>query len=262
MPRYALTHDVKAAARRNGSSALPRYRQVADELIERIARGVYPVGGLLPTEMELCDHYRISRSTVREALRRLRDAGLISRRRRIGSEVLTRTAPATFHRPAHPVGDLLQYAEDTCVEILSKERVEANRALAELLDCRVGQAWIRIESMRSRPGNRSPICVTTAYVVPRQRGADRNVEALEGSSVAKLERMHGLRIARVEQSVEAVTLPRRQAKLLRAELGSAALRSTRRYYRDDGRLIELSIATHPSDRFTYVTSLVARGIGD
>ena len=70
----------------NGASAeLPRYQQIADELIGRIASGKYPVGGLLPTEMELCEHYGISRSTVREALRRVRDAGLISRRRRTGT---------------------------------------------------------------------------------------------------------------------------------------------------------------------------------
>ena len=40
------------------------------------------------------------------------------------------------------------------------------------------------------------------------------------------------------------------------EAGSPALLATRRYYREDGTLIELSSAIHPSDRFTYVTSLV------
>jgi len=44
--------------------------------------------------------------------------------------------------------------------------------------------------------------------------------------------------------------------LLRADPGSPALRAVRRYYREDGTLIELSSAIHPGDRFTYVTSLV------
>jgi len=32
----------------------PRYLQVANDLIDGIGGGIYPVGGLLPTEMELC----------------------------------------------------------------------------------------------------------------------------------------------------------------------------------------------------------------
>jgi GntR family transcriptional regulator len=224
--------------------------------MDGIGRGVYPVGGLLPTEMELCEQYGISRSTVREALRKLRDAGLISRRRRVGTEVLTRTSPSSYRQPTNSIGDLLQYAEDTRVEILSKERVVSDRALAQLLECRVGQAWIRINSLRRVPGNPSPICMTTAYLDARLPDIDRNLEALDGPISAMLERIYGLRIARIEQSIEAISLGKRQAKQLRAAPGSPALRATRRYYRNGDTLVELSIATHPSDRFTYVTSLI------
>lgn len=225
-------------------------------MIEGIGRGRYPVGGLLPTEMELCDKYDISRSTVREALRQLRDAGLISRRRRVGTEVLSRTPPQSYRQPTNSISDLLQYADNTRVEILSKERVKSDRALAQLLECRIGQAWIRIDSLRRMPGNPSPICMTTAYLDARLPDIDRNLEALDGPISAMLERIYGMKIGRIEQSIEAISLNKRQAKQLRADPGSPALRATRRYYRDGGSLVELSIATHPSDRFTYVTSLV------
>ena len=244
---------MKSRAR---AADLPRYRQVADELMEGISRGRYPVGGLLPTEMELCDRYGISRSPVREALRQLRDAGLISRRRRVGTEVLSRRPPATYRQPTNSISDLLQYADNTRVEILSKERVKSDKMLAEMLECRIGQAWIRIDSLRRMPGNPNPICMTTAYLDARLPDIDRNLEALDGPISAMLERIYGLKIARIEQSIEAISLSKRQAKQLRAIPASPALRATRRYYRDGGTLVELSIATHPSDRFSYVTSLV------
>ena len=51
----------------------PRYLQVARELRQDIVDGVYPVGSQLPTEHELCERFSVSRYTIREALRRLRD---------------------------------------------------------------------------------------------------------------------------------------------------------------------------------------------
>ncbi len=98
---------------RDGKAAdQPIYQRVAGELTARIASGAFPVGTFLATEMELYDEYDVSRSTIREALRQLRDTGLISRRRRIGTEVLARTPPVNSRQPINSIADLLQYAEN------------------------------------------------------------------------------------------------------------------------------------------------------
>ena len=243
-------------ARRTLGAEGPRYLQVANELIDDIGGGVYPVGGLLPTEMELCKHYGISRSTVREALRKLRDVGLVSRRRRVGTKVLSRAPSAGYRQPTNSISDLLQYADHTRVEILSTKRIVCDPALADQLECRVGRSWLQVDSLRSIPDTPNPICMTTAYLDARLPNLEHNLEGIDGPISAMLERTYGVRIARVEQSIQAIALNKRQAKLLKAEAGSPALLATRRYYREDGTLIELSSAIHPSDRFTYVTSLV------
>lgn len=242
---------------RGGDGAnVPRYQQVADHLMARIGAGKYPVGALLPTEMELCEQYEISRATVREALRLLRDAGLISRRRRIGTEVVARTSPASYRQPTNSIRDLLQYADSTRLQILSEKRIACDAALAELLECREGRAWLRIQSLRTLPGSARPVCMTTSYVDAGLPDIERNLESVTGPISAMLEREYGIRIARIEQSIQAIRLGKRHARLLRAEPGSPALRAVRRYYRDDDALLELSSAIHPGDRFTYVTSLV------
>ena len=61
-----------------------RYEQIAKALSERITSGAVAVGESLPTEAALCTRYNVSRYTAREALRQLRDAGLITRRPRAG----------------------------------------------------------------------------------------------------------------------------------------------------------------------------------
>ncbi|RYG99361.1 MAG: GntR family transcriptional regulator, partial [Alphaproteobacteria bacterium] len=76
--------DTKAepkAGRANG----PLYAQVAGTLKEEIVSGAWPVGSLLPTEDELCARFSVSRYTVREALRRLREDGLVSSRQGAGT---------------------------------------------------------------------------------------------------------------------------------------------------------------------------------
>jgi GntR family transcriptional regulator len=244
------------ATRKPWRADLPRYQQIADELVAQIGASVYPVGGLLPTEMELCAHYAASRSTVREALRLVRDAGLIARRRKTGTAVVAQVPPVSYRQPTNAISDLLQYGENTRIEILSERRVICDAPLAGLLECREGHAWLKVTSLRTVPDDPRPICMTTAYVDAGLPDIGQRLGHVTGPISAMLEQVYGIRIARVEQSIQAIRLGRRQAALLRAEPGSPALRAIRRYYQEAGPLIELSSAIHPGDRFTYVTSLV------
>jgi DNA-binding GntR family transcriptional regulator len=115
---------------------------------------------------------------------------------------------------------------------------------------------LRVNTLRAVPGDPRPVCMTTTYIDLRFPDLAKHVEDLRGTISAMLEREYGVRIARIEQSLQAVRLGKRQAKLLRALDGAPALRAVRRYYDHTGRLIELSNTIHPGERFTYVTSLV------
>ncbi|WP_316860916.1 FadR/GntR family transcriptional regulator [uncultured Cohaesibacter sp.] len=61
------------------------YRQVADDLQDRIVAGEFPEGGKLPTERSLATEYGVSRTCVREALLAMEISGLVSIR--VGSGV-------------------------------------------------------------------------------------------------------------------------------------------------------------------------------
>lgn len=234
---------------------LPRYAQVANELAGQIAAGRFPVGSRLPTEMELCRHYSISRHTVREALRRLDDAGLVSRRRRSGTEVIALEPSTAYVQPIGSIIDLLQYGEDTKLRVRSKARVAADASLARKLCCEEGHEWLRLETIRTRPEDGSPICLTTMYLNTDLAGIEDHLGKVSGTLSAMLESLYGLRILRIEQSIQAIRLSARQTKLLRVEPGSPALRAIRKYYDQADRLIEFADAVHPSERFTYVMHL-------
>src|SRR6201985_3229058 len=76
-PRRENSPKARATARVNVTSNDPLYLQLVRALKEEIVSGVYPVGSQLPTEEELCERFSVSRYTVREALRRLREDNLV-----------------------------------------------------------------------------------------------------------------------------------------------------------------------------------------
>jgi len=55
------------------------YREVFHQLEDAILRGELKINEPLPTEAELCDMFRVKRSTVREGIRLLEQSGLVTR---------------------------------------------------------------------------------------------------------------------------------------------------------------------------------------
>jgi GntR family transcriptional regulator len=72
-----------------GTRARPQLRSVSvhDELRQRIDQGKFPTGARLPSEPDLAAELRVSRATLREALRALEGEGLLRRRRGSGTYV-------------------------------------------------------------------------------------------------------------------------------------------------------------------------------
>ena len=71
----------------DSETALPLYEQLMLRLRQDIARGLYPVHSRIPSEMELCRTYGVSRVTVRKALGELTREGLLVRHQGKGTFV-------------------------------------------------------------------------------------------------------------------------------------------------------------------------------
>lgn len=83
----------------------PPYRQVADTLRAAILAGELAPGERLPTQSELCKAYGLARMTIQQALRILKDEGLVSSVQGSGTFVRRRPAP-----PADPALDQVSAA--------------------------------------------------------------------------------------------------------------------------------------------------------
>jgi GntR family transcriptional regulator len=86
--------------------ANPMYRQIAEDLREQIESGGLHPGQQLRTELELQEHYRASRNTVRDAIKWLTTLGLVETRPGQGTFVVKKIDPYVTTLTAPPARGL------------------------------------------------------------------------------------------------------------------------------------------------------------
>lgn len=254
-----LPNDDDAAAG-EPAGGQPRYLQIASALKRAIVDGRYPIGARMPTELELCEQFRISRFTAREAVRVLSVAGLVTRRPRIGTVVVALPDAARYTHDASSVNDLFQYALDTQLRLVFVGKVALGKALAREFGVdAAGQEWIyamgvRVADSAADDGLRTPgraICITRLYLNPVLKGIETRLRERKSAVYALIEREYAMPIQRVEQELQGVVLDADDAANLGAAPGAPALRIIRRYFGENGQLLEVADNIHPSDRFSY-----------
>jgi DNA-binding GntR family transcriptional regulator len=229
----------------------PRYQQVAAQLMHELAEGSPAVGSLLPTEIELCERFGVSRYTVREALRWLAESGLVTRRRGSGTLVVSARPTRNFIQPLGSLGELLQYARATRLVADRIHRITLDAELAERLQAAPGEEWVKLSGIRTDPEAGVIICLTDVYLDGRFDGIEHVLHEPTQAIYELIEQRYGLTITRVEQRLSAVPLTREQSAQLHVGAHVPALRTERRYFDEAGRLVELSDSLHPGDRFIY-----------
>jgi len=132
------------------TSPLPLWAQLMDELRRRLAEG--ELSGRLPTEPSLAAGYGVSRQTVREALRRLRDAGLLTAERGRGTFVRETTpAPPAEVLPGSLLAALEAPAAGRTVTVRALDRLADPRAAARL-GLAAGAPLVHLERLWSADG--------------------------------------------------------------------------------------------------------------
>ncbi|MBI3374345.1 MAG: GntR family transcriptional regulator [Betaproteobacteria bacterium] len=249
----------RAPVKQASANAQPRYLQIARELKRGIANGTYPLGARLPTELELCEKFGISRFTARGAVRVLSSAGLVTRRQRVGTVVVATPDDARYSHDAASLRDLSQYAQDTELRLVYVGRVALSKAQAREFGAEAGAEWIYAVGIRYQGATDAkingkaarPFCLTRLYLNPVLKGIEAKLRERKTAVYALIEREYRIPIERVEQDLQGVVLDAGDAANLGATAGAPALRIVRRYYSGDGKLLEVADNVHPSERFTY-----------
>ncbi len=228
-----------------------QYSLLAETLIREINAGTYPVGSHLPPEMDLCTRFAVSRNTARSAIRVLSDMGLVTRRAGVGTTVRAQTASPRYVLEVASLSELFPSIGLTEQLLLGTSDVIADEPLSHMLNCAVGQSWVRFETMRRFRKGLLPMAYSQIYVSPAFRALGPGLNKLARPSHEALEKRFGVQVAEVVQQTDAQLLNSAVAKVLHLPPRSAGLHVVRRFLDAQGRILMVTDNKYPAGQASY-----------
>jgi GntR family transcriptional regulator len=241
----------------------PRYATVATALAAEILDGRRPVGALLPSEQDLCQRFGVSRSTVRHALRRLADLGLVAGAQGVGTRVIADLPRGCYVLAVRSATELMGYSARTRLDIRRRKMVLADAALAARLGCPKGTRWVHVSGLRqSGDAQDVTISICDLYIAEEFADVAESAELASTPAYRLIAQRRGVAVEAVQQEVGAIALNTKQATALRVAPGSPGLHIRRQFFAAGGRLLEATTNIHASaDRFVYTLRLGAEDEG-
>ncbi len=241
--------DQALAIRVDKSSPLPVYAQIADGLRRLLRNGTVPHDSELPSERLLCEAYRVSRMTLRQALGALEREGLVQARRGRGTFVSIPTE--TSQSPSRLHEDTIPGAAIT--KLLSFRIGEATTPAREFLGLERGERVYHVRRLRLTRGD--PFALEFVQI-PQPLCPNLNqLDLVHDSFYRILEERYGLRLADCAEEISAVRPSRDQRQLLECPVSAAILVVCRRMRASTGIPALFAITASRGDLYTAVRSM-------
>jgi GntR family transcriptional regulator len=242
------------------NSPVPFYFQLAEIVEEEIASGRWAPGTRLPSEPNLCEQYALSRTTIRQALARLEEKGLIERNKGRGTFVASskprswhiQTTEGFFH------GDFVRAGHRVSSRVLRIERAPLTRWASDALELPPDSLGVTVERIRLVDN------LVALYVVNSL--PESVAEAILGlgpdeSLYQRLAEKAGINVFGGRRTLEAVIAGARLAELLEVEptqalayiesvsreAGGTCVDCYRAWLRTDRMRIDITVSSRHSD---------------
>ena len=235
----------------------PRYVVLAELIIELIQNDCFPIASLLPTEPELCEKFNVSRYTLRESMKLLREMGLIQSRQGYGITVVAKEVKNHYQMTMDAIPDLWEFVENSKLNIVNKGKIFADETLAKLPNVQNNDEWIVIEATREIDSV-TPIAWKHIYIKSKYKNVIKKLGKDKVPIYSMIENEFGIKTIRVQQEMSALTIPNSAAESLHLEKNSIGFQITRYYYHEYDQVFLATVSIYPPNRFNYKTELVLR----
>lgn len=223
-------------------------------LRQAIEAGTFAPGTQLPPEMELVTRLGVSRTTVREALRSLENAGLIERRRGLGTYVAS--SPIVKDLSINfGISDMVRQAGMKPGSLFTEDREEkAAGDVAKALQLPEGEpvvVYARVRSANDRP------VVWSIDILPRSlvgEGQLQSYHPQRESLYQFLDQRLGIRVTRGAAELRPILAPADVAARLKIKRGTPLMLLTQTDYDESNRPVLHSIEYHLPDVFVFLVN--------
>lgn len=235
------------------SSPVPLYHQIVQGIEAAIHGGLLAPGSRLDNEIALAAQLNLSRPTMRKAMDELVRAGLLVRKRGVGTQVVS----SQVSRPlelSSLFDDLSRSGSKPTTEVLSFSHIDADDATREALQLLAGSKVYHFTRLRKVGGK--PLALMENWVRDDITAIDE--DALRAKGLYSILRSAGVNFRLANQRIGAVIANSYQAPLLDTEAGSALVTMERTAVDDTGRTVEKGHHVYRGDSYSFEMTLVQR----
>lgn len=234
------------------NAPIPVYYQVKMSILDKIETEVYKVGEQLPTDMEFCDLYQVSRITVRRALSELEAEGYIERVQGKGSYVKFKGIHQSISKFYTFTEEIIKMGLVPGSIFVDFKEIKADENLAEKLRVAEGDDIYLVE--RLRLADKVIVAYDRSYI-PKKIAPGFNMDMLMGGSLySALDENFKMRPNNAEETLEAILVEEKDANKMRVPIGSPQLLVKRQSYHNDV-LVEYNYRIVNSSVYKYRVNL-------
>lgn len=206
-------------------------------------------GDRIPPEPELCEHYSLSRITVRQAITSLVDEGLLHKQQGRGTFVLAPRLAQQLGDADHFLSSGFDAEPAEHVTLFSSETMPAPDWLARKLGIEAGDDVFKIRKILALPGI-PPVAYRTTFLIA---GLVPNLLQIDLSPPMHmvLEKSYGLTLASADEVIEFIVADEFRASMLKTEKEHPLILVERILYLESGQAIDCSRAYYRADRFRF-----------
>ena len=232
------------------SIPIPLYFQLKELILAEIKSGNYESDSMIPTENELSEMFKLSRTTVRQAILELVNEGWLYRVKSKGTFI---SQPKYNHDFVTKIESfntqLTRYNILPSTEVLDFKLTKVNENIANEL--KINEVEPVIYLHRRRFANDEPIVVLKTYLPNDLCGFILEKDFRELSLYTELGKYEETTVVRVERQIEAVEASAYDEKYLQIKPRAAVLFFTSVGYNKFGRPIEYSLARYRGDKSSF-----------
>lgn len=230
----------------DAGSPVPLYLQLTEFLRERILSREWPSGEQIPTEVELCSTYGVSRITVRQALALLVRDGLLVRGRGKGTFVREPSLTAAPRSVSSFSTELRELGMKPGSRTLDTETLAAPPEVAAEMDIEPGTELFRLRRLRT--ADDLPIGVQDTLLVAARFAGLLDVVGESTSLYEVLRDYYGVVATGATEVFRVAAVDRADSRLLDCKPGQPAFSVTRVTFDDKG-VFERTSSVLRGDRY-------------